>query len=220
MRYALLSLLLSASLGVPVVARAQASLENDEITIIRTLHDANSLGSIKRVAVFMHGDSEHDVDVLRQALAIQLQRLGYVVVHPEEIDARLSQEFDEIWNAIPDDVRSDPVKLQEHLRTAAAASTAALPSDEPSLARAVGADAYLTATALFGTITLHGQMRVRSDRFPVDGTEVVVTSLSLRLMSIREDPPRPVLEAAIGFLYGGKSPVNASAVIPMLMGAK
>lgn len=213
----LLRLLIGLSvILMPVPLAAQATLGKDEVAILRTVHDAQALKSTRRIAVFLTGEARHDVSVLRQALEIQLQTIGYTIVTSEAIESAISSDFARAWNAIPPEIKADPVKRQEWLDE----RLSELNETEATLARAVKAEGYLTGTAVFGTLNIRGQARISNEKVPVESTEVVVTSLSLRLVSVSEDPPKPIFEAVAGFLYGGKTHVNASAVVPMLLEAR
>jgi hypothetical protein len=206
--------------GMILASPAFAQRDRDEdLVVLSTTRSVEGMKSLKRVALFLTGDADSETRVLRDALAIALSAVGWVVVDPLEIEAASTRDFQAWLNGIDPQIRQDAEKFEGHLRATWTSEKRFATPNEVALAQLVSANGYLTGTVLFGAHRYQG--RLDKTDVSAESEQTVVTNLSFQIVSTAGSEPKTVYEAAIGYRLGGKDILNvAESVRTLVMSAR
>ena len=148
---------------------------------------ADRLGSVKRVALFLSGGNQEVVDPLRDAIAIELQNMGWQVVSRIELQRAVAQDFER--------------SRAEHLDDSQSMFSPGI--DEAQIAQLVHADHYVSGTVLTGVKRYSNQ----GEGFASSLDKMTTLTISLHVVEVNS--PETIYQLLVDFLEGEGIPAEA-----------
>ncbi len=176
------------------VAIAGGKGESEDVKkVLVTVHDQLTLEDINRTAVFLTGGEPHNTRVLRDALSIELQNMGWNVVSRLELEKKVTHDWEQ-WLYLPDSLKADTTKVMS----------------ETQIAKLVDANAFLTGTVLFGR---HQYANLEKES-SASSEKIVITAISFQIVDVEQE--KTILEAVVGYINGKSAPYAAEDVRQLL----
>ena len=177
-----------------------------------SVRDRGSLKLARKAVIFLDGADTPALNILVDALAVELREIGWNVASRVEVESALQSGFEEVQKLLPDSVRSNPMKfdawfgsLPQHRQEVITKS-----GDDAAVAGLVGADVYVVGTVVVG----RQQYTSTEDEKTVSAEKVVVAAISVHIVSTSQK--RPILEAVLGYVYGKGGPFVAKDIRAMI----